>query len=157
MSLNAFKKATELIRINKDDASFCKGVEDEIINFAEDILNLQFPQSYKLFLKEYGAGNFRSAEFYGIIRHPENDPEMVPNGIWLTLNERNNSGLPKELIIIGSTGMGEYYVLNTSKFNNDSESPVEIWSKNLNDISRLENISESFGDFFLRKVTFTLS
>ena len=37
----------------------------------------------------------------------------VPNGIWLTLAEREQLGLPVRFVIVGATGMGEYYVLDT--------------------------------------------
>lgn len=149
MSILSLQKGIDLIKGHPK--SFFKGPTSEIlIDKAEFFLQLKFPNSYKLFLLELGCGSFMDKEFYGIV--DENfEKGVVPNGIWLTSNERQHSELDKNLIIIGDSDDG-YFVLDTSKMN-DGECPVCNWLPySTKNTENLEIISPSFGDFFLTEL-----
>jgi hypothetical protein len=77
----------------------------------------------------------------------------VPNGIWLTLNERKVANLPETLIIIADNGSGGWYAMDTSKLNIDGDSPVVEWVSN-NEPSQF--IAEDFGAFLLQRLRQTL-
>lgn len=70
-----------------------------------------------------GAGSIGAFEVYGIV-NAEFEESSVPNGIWLTLNERRENGMPANLVVVGSTGDGNYYCIEQ---NERSESPVIIF------------------------------
>ncbi|HKE48823.1 MAG TPA: SMI1/KNR4 family protein [Rhodanobacteraceae bacterium] len=121
---------------------------EEWILAAEERLSLRFPPTYRRFLKELGSGGIRSEEFYGITRN-NFDVGTVPNGIWLTLDERK-TGLPSCLVLVQDTGDGNWYAIDTSQANAQGESPVVFV-----DISGRphETVAEDFGRFFLDRVS----
>ena len=136
---NAFK----IIDGHPELADFCGSVTVERIRRAEQILGVKFPKSYFQFLEKYGAGDIAGIEIYGIIKDPETDGHGVPNGIWLTLNLREEAALPKEFVIVTDTGCGPYYVLDTSETSEDSESPIYMWDVG----NQKQRVAESFGEF----------
>ena len=99
-----------------------------------------------------GAGSVGSHEFYGVT-DGDFAHGVVPNGIWLTLDERKNLSLPRHLLIVGDTGMGEYYAVDTSRRDSDNESPVVVWApERASDGDELEVVAEDFGSFFLSAI-----
>ena len=137
------ENAFQIIEDNIDDADFCGPVALDKIASAEEILGVKFPKSYSMFLEKYGAGDIAGIELFGIIKDPTTDGQMVPNGIWLTLNLREESALPKEFIVVSETGYGPYYVIDTSFKDDNLESPVYTWDTG----NQKEKTSDSFGEF----------
>jgi hypothetical protein len=86
MSINEYLKSKVIIQNNKK-ASFVGPRDESVIQEAEKALSLEFPPSYRQFLLDFGCGDINSHEFYGII-NSNFEKSAVPNGIWLTLNER---------------------------------------------------------------------
>lgn len=103
MSTEKLKKALALIQLHEEEADF-EGVTQAEILRAELALGLVFPESYKIFLEQCGAGSFGGFEIYGIIAG-NFEGEGIPNGVWYTLEERKR-GLPENLIALTSDGMG---------------------------------------------------
>lgn len=69
------------------------------------MLNLPIVGGYLEFIKKFGTVSFNGEEIYGIT----NDNfinNAIPNGIWLTLNERINLNLPNDLLIIAEDYFG---------------------------------------------------
>jgi antitoxin YobK len=131
-----------------DRARFVGPRDPGIVAAAEEALGLSFPPTYRRFLAELGAGAVAGREFYGAI--DENfDDSSIPDGIWLTLDERKRFGFPKHLVIVGDTGMGEYYVLDTSHRDADGECPVAIWvAGESKEGDVLGMVAPDFGSFF---------
>ena len=138
-----YLSAVDLINAS-GDGDFEGAKPDSLIEKAEKVLNLIFPPTYRRFLKEFGCGDIGGEEFYGLINE-EFENSTIPNGIWLTLNERKNMGLAKEYIIIYATGDGTYYALDTANKDHTGESPVVALAPNG---KVLEIIAEDFGKFF---------
>jgi hypothetical protein len=109
----------------------CKGADyagpfpEELVVRAEDVLGVRFPPSYRRFLQDFGCLSVSSEEIYGIV-----DEDLlrgpVPNGIWATLDERKKFGLEKQFVILGSTGSGGWYALDTSRADTNGECPVDL-------------------------------
>ncbi len=133
----------QIIEDNINDANFCGPIALNNIMLAEEILGVNFPKSYTMFLEKYGAGDIIGIELFGIIKDPTTDGQMIPNGIWLTLNLREELSLPKEFIVVSETGYGSYYVIDTSLKDDSFESPVYTWDIG----NKKEKISDSFGEF----------
>jgi len=155
MSMKHLLEAFLLIEQNLEKCNFEKEPKrEELLQKAEKILGLNFPPTYRLFLKKFGCGGLGSLEVYGIIdEHFEKGG--IPDGIWLTLDERK-TGAPYNFIIIASTGYGPYYVLDTSQVNKDGECPVLLWTPG-EPPSPTERVNNDFGEFFLEQVQQALS
>jgi cell wall assembly regulator SMI1 len=131
---------------------FVGGRDSTAIQEAESALGIRFPPSYRAFLQAFGAGSVRGREIYGILDGDYQD-SAIPDGIWLTLQERQSSGLPESLVIVHSTGDGDYVAIDTSQRRADGENPMVLWSAGSSAADGdLEQVSPDFGTFFLELV-----
>lgn len=147
MSIQDYKVATELVSNYLDIADFVGPRPQSLIVAAEKILGVTFPQSYRRFLQDYGAGSFGSAEVYGVL-HENFEESGVPDGIWLTLQLREEGDFPATLVVIYSVGDGELFCLDTG-LSSDNEAPVVTFTPGGSLDQRRELIAEDFGLFFL--------
>lgn len=146
MSMAELVSAMDIIFANPNQGFFVGPRDSNLIAKAESALGGALPPTYREFVRRLGAGGFGSCEIYGVI-DDEFEHSAVPNGVWLTLNERRESGLPKELFIVGSTGDGDYYCL---EMRNGQESPVIVYRPGLPMHQQArEKVAEDFGEFFL--------
>lgn len=152
MSMHNLMAAFELIKNYNDEADFEGPKSEDLIARAEVALELILPPTYRAFLQQLGCGDIAGFEVYGLIG-PDFFNSSIPNGIWLTLNERNSSNLPRELVLIAETGEGTYYAINTCTANSDGENPVVEWSPNISKhANKLPIVAEDFGEFFLGNI-----
>lgn len=121
--MRKFEDAVLTIKENLDDCIITGEISDKRIESAEKYLDLKFPKSYRQFLKEFGTAMIGSEQIYGIIPEGDFTNSGIPDAIWFTQCERNDSNLPKELVIIYFTGDEFYFCLDTSQMKND-ECPV---------------------------------
>lgn len=147
MSMKDFEEACELIQRNKDHAFFAGPKPEELVSKAEQALGLSFPPTYRAFVSRLGCGSIAGEEFYGISKD-DFENATVPNGIWLTLDERKSTRLPKSHIIVGSTGDGGDYAIDCSQSSGANEYPVVEWWPNM--LQRV--VAKDFGEFFLRTI-----
>ena len=146
--MNNLLLAFQIIEDHKSSLSdFLGDKEESLIQRAEAALELIFPPTYRLFLKKFGCGGFGGFEVYGII-DDHFYKSGIPNGIWLTLDDRNLYNIPHSFIIIGSLGYGPSYVLDSSQPNKEGEYPVLVYSVG----EEPEKVNEDFGDFLLEKI-----
>lgn len=90
-----------------------------------------------------------AAEFYGLIDDNFEESE-VPDGIWYTLSERRESGLPNHLIIVGSTGDGDLYCLETRE---RQKAEVIIYQPGIAESQQQhETVTDDFGTFLRNEV-----
>ncbi|MDE6995014.1 MAG: SMI1/KNR4 family protein [Lachnospiraceae bacterium] len=81
----------------KEKACFCslKGVTEEEIRVAEQILGLSFSKEYRAYLRAFGLASFQGHELTGIIKSPR------LSVIAQTIAERNNSPhIPDDMYVI---------------------------------------------------------
>jgi len=146
MSIQNYEEAVELI--DKAGGGDFEGVKPEsLVSKAETALGIKFPPSYRRFLLEMGCGDISGVEVFGLI-NDNFEKSTVPNGIWLTLNERGSIGLDPAYVIVGDGGDGTYYALDTSKSDGAGENPV----MRLVDGKQAEQVAESFGSYLLDAV-----
>lgn len=146
MSMEDYERAVAIITNNRDRAQFVGPRSQQVVRAAETVLGVEFPPTYRRFVLEYGAGNFGWAEFYGVIGS-DFMQSSVPDGVWATLWQRNKVSLPHELIVVGDTGCGDLFVLDSS----EEEGPVEIVDPG-SDVCARERVADDFGAFFLQQV-----
>jgi hypothetical protein len=147
MSIRKFEMARGLISA-AGGGDFDGPKPNSLVAEAETALGLSFPPSYRQFLLELGCGNIGGLEVYGLINDNFHS-STVPNGVWLTLNERRAIHLNPALVIVGEAGDGTYYALDTSRLDDSGEAPVVHLSV---DGTQSEEIASSFGDYLLEAV-----
>lgn len=77
------------------------GPRAEIVALAaERRLGLRLPPTYRRFLLELGAGSFGATEIYGVI-DVDFERSSAPDAVWTTLQMREQSSLPADLVVIG--------------------------------------------------------
>jgi hypothetical protein len=130
----------QLLRANAHAARFAGPRDEPLIEAAERALGVRFPPSYRSFLSALGAGSIRGREFYGVIDEDWSAPGP-PDAIGTTLAERAGSRLPAELVIVGASGDGGWYVLDCAEAG--GEAPVLIWAH-----AAGGRIADDFGEFF---------
>lgn len=150
MGHREYEKAIELINKHSDLLVSYGKVDINIINKAKKKLNVNLPADYIDFLSRYGAINFGSEEIYGIIS-TEFYNSSIPDAIWYTLKEREESSIPKNFIIIYESGYGELFCISTDYI--DIDPPIKSFIPGLELFEQpFEIISESFGSFLLEKI-----
>jgi hypothetical protein len=143
-----YEEAKRLIGTH-DGADFIGPRPEEWIAAAEARLGLTFPPTYRRFLQEFGCGAFRSEDFYGIVRNSF-DTGTAPNGVWVTLHERETARLPPGMVIVQSGGDGTWHAIDTTRRSSPSgEAPVMLLDVTCRP---LEVVADDFGSFFLDRV-----
>jgi hypothetical protein len=100
-----------------------------------------------------------SVDFYGIVDN-DLDYKAIPNGIWLTQDERITSRLPPYLVIIAGAEDDDGYVCLNCSDEQDKEVPVVVYfgTDSPNDFIEAETLNKSFrmaktfSSFLLRMV-----
>lgn len=148
MSMTDLLFALNLVQENADEAEFAGPKSDELIALAESRLGLKFPPTYRTFLQQLGCGDIAGFEVYGLVG-PNFESGSIPNGIWLTLNERNSSSLPSSLVLVAETGDGAFYAIDTGTSNSEGENPVVEWRSETSEFAAKPLIvANDFGAFF---------
>ncbi|WP_409271554.1 SMI1/KNR4 family protein [Neobacillus sp. SCS-31] len=157
MSWDTYRQAIHLMEQNEEECDFVGSRSDELISKAENALGFRFSYLYRDFLKKYGAGSFGSQELYGLIDDDFKN-STVPDAIWCTLTEREDSNLPNHLLVIYDTGMDDLFCLDFKKINEVGEPQVVSYIPGID----LHNqnftvVANDFGDFLLDLVNQEIS
>lgn len=136
MSKLKYQKALELVQ-KIDDFDPFKEPSQILIRKAEKELGFEITGQYLDYVKKFGTESHNGFEIYGFTTDNFTNAS-VPNGIWLTLQERKDSNLPKNLLIISDTGSGGYVCLNYA----DKEPKVVIFEDGV-----IEDYFEDFGSY----------
>lgn len=151
MGMGHMEDGLELVRKNPAKAMFVGKRALTTVAKAENALGVIFPPTYRRFLTELGAGDIGGEEFYGITRTEFTDAS-VPNGVWLTLEERK-TGLPEPLVVVYATGDGTWFAIDTSARDDTGEAPIVAWTPGLSKPDEpLEKVSPDFGEFFFTRI-----
>jgi hypothetical protein len=150
MALSEYESAAAAIRANLSLADFVGPRDAALVQAAEEALGRQLPPTYTRFLREFGAGNFGPFEVYGVIDDDFED-SSVPDGIWFTLTEREESGLPEHLAVVGEAGDGALYCLDLGR--SEPEAPVVLFEPGAAAEDQPDAIEfPDFGSFLLEGV-----
>lgn len=152
MSMLQLQKAFGIIENNSGQADFEGAKEEELISLAESALGVVFPPTYMEFLSKYGCVDIAGCEFYGLV-NGDFEGSGIPDAIWLTLEERKNSDLPDNLVIVYALGDGSYHALDCSVIDQAGECPVVEWIPGSSKSGQaLEIIAQDYGQFLLEKI-----
>ena len=146
MNMQNYERALDLIdEIGSGDFEGAK--PEALVEKAEVTLGLKFPPSYRRFLLELGCGDIEGVEVYGVI-DDNFERSSVPNGIWMTLSQREAIDLKNDLVIVGEDGDGTLHAIDTGVIEN-GESPVVRLSV---DGRNSEKIADDFGSYLLSRI-----
>jgi len=123
------------INEHMESDDFTGGADDSQINFVQEELGVELPESYKWFLTTYGSGGLFGVDILGVAKS-----NRVP--VVINTNRYRDLGLEKDLVVIENAG--EYvYCLNTSKMEKN-ECPVIAWNRQggLDDYNTVQNFYE---------------
>lgn len=101
------------INASGEDPAYAGGASDELICQFESALNVDFPESYKLFLKKYGALSFAGDTYYGVTKSGVG-ATSVPNVVFATKSARDDGGADESMIVVKASGYGPIYSIDTS-------------------------------------------
>ncbi len=147
MGMAEYEFAAEAVRVS-DLVDYFGPRDVSLLELAQKALGLEYPPTYRRFLREFGAVAVGGTEFYGII-DSDFASSGIPDSVWATLSQREVASLPDHLVIVGETGMGEWYVLDTSKRDETGECPVAIWSSWYSENGGIEEVvAADFGTYF---------
>lgn len=146
--MREIREALDLIAKYPERCFFAGPRHPDLVARAEEALGATFPPSYRLFLERLGAGSFGAFEVYGVVNEDFHN-SAVPDGVWLTLNERAARTVSEGTMLIGSTGDGGYFSLNLG----DEDGPIStVWPGSPSS----EIAADDFGSFLLEGVRLQL-
>ncbi|EHC6194407.1 SMI1/KNR4 family protein [Listeria monocytogenes serotype 1/2a] len=149
MSIEKYNQAKDVIEENDYLVDDFGGASDTIIEKAQVVLNVNFPEDYKAFLADFGALTFGSIEIYGVFKE-DFENSGIPDTVWSTMNERKLVDMPKHLTILYNTGMGELYCLNFADLNSYNEPKITSYYPGFPEKSQHnEVLYDNFGEFLL--------
>lgn len=152
MSIEKYNQAKNVIEENDYLLDDFGGASDAIIEKAQVVLDVNFPKDYKTFLADYGALTFGSIEVYGVFKEDFED-SGVPDIVWTTINERKLVDMPKYLLILHNTGMGELYCMNFADLNSHNEPRITSYYPGFPEKAQQnEVLYDNFGEFLLDMV-----
>lgn len=136
------EELARFINKHKELDDFTGGVDKSKINFVQNELGVELPDSFKWFLTNYGSGGLFGVDILGVAK--SNTPPVVVN-----TKRYRDLGLEKDLIVIENAG--EYvYCLYTRKMENN-ECPIIAWNRpeGLDNYNTATNFYEFLSQRFL--------
>lgn len=145
MGVELVREAIDRIRACSDGVWFVGERSEDLVSSAEEALGFSLPDSYRLFVRELGAGNVGAEEVFGVTSADFAD-SAVPNGVWLTLNVREVWGLSPTMVVVYFDGGVDYYVMDCSF----EDPPLVVWRPGETSMDDEPVIAaEDFGRFLL--------
>lgn len=152
---NYFEDIKNLINDSGIPFSGSGPATEEMITCYEKKLGVNFPESYKLFLKEYGTLSFNGESFYGISKKGLL-AESVPDIVFATLAERKLGCIDNQMIYIKSSGYGPLFSIDTSIIGNNNEPVVVETQLSFTDDQEKIVIADNFVEFLYNEIKSTL-
>ncbi len=160
MSYVNFLSAINLLDLNSRHYSAIIPQSEENIKSAEGAIELKFPETYKLFLKQFGSLDISSQSIFGLTNNNDFSQYLYENIVCNVKEIRQDDSdprFPHYLIPIHALGNGELSCLDTSQMNDQGECPVVAWYFGATlPNGKFEVLAEDFGAFFLEKVIWGL-
>ncbi|WP_243291873.1 SMI1/KNR4 family protein [Bacillus sp. FJAT-47783] len=114
------EELTHFIKRNMEPDDFTGGVDVKKINYVQETLGLELPESYKWFLTNYGSGGLFGVDILGVAK--SNIATVI-----IETESYRNLGMNENLVVIED--LGEYaYCLDTGKMENN-ECPIIAWNR----------------------------
>jgi len=151
-----FEEAAKIIQKNKLGIFSPGGNARDFIEKIEVRLGVQFPASYRDFLREYGILEVEAEEFYGEF-DDEGFASATPSIVFATEKLRAIGELSDQDIMVKPTGYGPNIIIDCSLRDRDDECPVLQQEVRFDENQqrptlKRKKIANSFGHFFLDEI-----
>ncbi len=120
------------------------GITDYLIEKAEQKLEVIFPESYKLWLKNYGWGETHGDIIY-IVTESMGE-ELHGDIVYENLKWRSNYNMKNSMLVFQKNDQAMFYYFDLSKLK-DGEAPIYV-----NFGNHHEKYADNFLDFFRKKI-----
>jgi antitoxin YobK len=137
------RAAIDLLR-SRQEADTSGGVPDSVIHKAEERLGLEFPESFRIYLREVGQVIIGGTIVYGLW-DDRFDEHTAPCAVWVTLDHRR-FGMPDSYVVVYALGEGTVLAIDTAS----PGSPIVAWRHW--SPSEVEEEYASFGHFLFEIV-----
>jgi antitoxin YobK len=130
--------------------------DNEMIFSAEAKLGVRFPESYRVFLLEFGAALCSGFEIAGLFRHAHSDEAPLWSDVVAKTNQLRRAGgglIPKEFVAISDDGTDFSYYLDTRCMDEALECPVMVLGPGADG----PVVAQNFVDFVMRACNNRLS
>lgn len=127
----------QLINKGIEEGDFTGKADEDRINYAQELLGVSFPESYKWFLRNYGHGGIGGLEILGIAR------VEMPTCAEETLRFRK-LGLPNNYVVIENCDEW-IFCIDTSNIK-EGRCPVVDWDRKGTTRVRYSNFEEYLKD-----------
>lgn len=139
------------INASGEDPVYAGGASDEAIADFEKALGVDFPLSYKLFLKKYGALSFAGDTYYGITKSGIG-ATSVPNVVFATKSARADGDANESMIVVKASGYGPIYSIDVSALGTTGEPVVVETQLSFKRTKEKNVIYQSFEEFFVGSI-----
>jgi hypothetical protein len=123
---------SDIVRLMSADSSSPwrggSGVSEPDIKYAEELVGLRFPPSYRSWLRQYGVGFFETYELNGVFPRELRGDDLPLVGDVAVTNQNNRHRPywnPGWLELLNFEG-DEIYFLDTTKLDYEGEAPVML-------------------------------
>ncbi|WP_342655421.1 SMI1/KNR4 family protein [Pseudomonas sp. F3-2] len=139
------------IKASGEDPAFSGPTSEQAIAEFEMALNLIFPESYKLFLRKYGALSFAGDTYYGITKSGV-AATAVPSVLFATKAARDQGDADSGMIVVKASGYGPIYSIDTACLGPSGEPVVVETELSFKRDGAKTVLYQSFGDFLCASV-----
>ncbi|AYN11034.1 Antitoxin YobK [compost metagenome] len=139
------------INASGEDPAYAGGASDEAIADFEKALGVNFPLSYKLFLKKYGALSFAGDTYYGITKSGIG-ATSVPNVVFATKSARADGDANESMIVVKASGYGPIYSIDVSTLGATGEPVIVETQLSFKRTKEKNVIYQSFEEFFVDSI-----
>ncbi len=131
------------------EAEFGQGATAREIKLAEEQLGIEFPDSYKAFLGQFGWASKDGLELYGLGK----DVPAYLDLVTVTLSERTEMRpyLPRSLVPLMNDGAGNHYCLDV-ECGEQGECPVVFWDHTLGESQDPEHVARDLETWLSEKL-----
>jgi len=135
------------INLSGEDPAFAGGATEEMITKFEKALGVNFPGSYREFLKKYGALSFAGDTYYGVTKNGV-DAVAIPSVAFATRSARDDGSADDSMIVVKASGYGPIYSIDTSITGAAGEPVVVETELSFKRTKDKRVIYQSFQEFF---------
>ena len=145
-----YQEAINIIYRNPDLLVTPNTVTEVGINAAQNLLEINFPLTYRDFVMRFGQPTFGSTIFYGLYGDELSRGDVVD----ITQIKRKNFGLPKILLCVLDSGFTRYdYFIECGSVKSESSMPVLVYAYGRTHVdAKYETVADNFGKFLLNIV-----
>ncbi|MEI3894512.1 MULTISPECIES: SMI1/KNR4 family protein [unclassified Bacillus (in: firmicutes)] len=133
-------KIISIITKYEKNGDFMGGINEDTIREATQMLNINFPDSYHWFLKQYGSGGLDGMDIHGC-----ETTAVDSSVVYQTKLYRETYNLPEQYIVLNDID-GTVTCLDTNQMK-DGECPVVFWSRFSKELYTITY--ENFSDYLL--------